>query len=70
MASAFKNAKEIENLAASVKDNGDVYLVPAFAGLARRIGINTRAASSADSRAVPPRRTLPRSAGRHRLSGA
>ena len=29
----FKNAKEIENLAASVKDNGDVYLVPAFAGL-------------------------------------
>ena len=27
--------------------------------LARRIGINTRAASSADSRAVPPRRTLP-----------
>ena len=29
----FKNATEIENLAASVKDNGDVYLVPAFAGL-------------------------------------
>ena len=29
----FKNAKEIEKLAASVKDNGDVYLVPAFAGL-------------------------------------
>ena len=29
----FKNAAEIEKLAASVKDNGDVYLVPAFAGL-------------------------------------
>ena len=29
----FKNATEIEKLAASVKDNGDVYLVPAFAGL-------------------------------------
>ena len=29
----FKNAEEIEKLAASVKDNGDVYLVPAFAGL-------------------------------------
>lgn len=31
--SFFKNAAEIEKLAASVKDNGDVYLVPAFAGL-------------------------------------
>ena len=29
----FKNAAEIEKLAARVKDNGDVYLVPAFAGL-------------------------------------
>ena len=29
----FKNAAEIEKLAASVKDNGGVYLVPAFAGL-------------------------------------
>ena len=29
----FKSAAEIEKLAASVKDNGGVYLVPAFAGL-------------------------------------
>ena len=29
----FKSAAEIEKLAASVNDNGDVYLVPAFAGL-------------------------------------
>jgi glycerol kinase len=29
----FKNAADIEALAASVKDNGGVYLVPAFAGL-------------------------------------
>ena len=33
-----------------MKDNGDVYLVSPLPGLARRIGINTRAASSADSR--------------------
>ena len=29
----FKSAAEIEKLAGSVNDNGDVYLVPAFAGL-------------------------------------
>ena len=52
-------AAEVEALAASVPDSGGVYLVPAFAGSARRTGTRTPAARSSASRAARPPRTSP-----------
>ena len=36
----ISSSADVETLAAKVQDNRGVYIVPAFAGLARRIGIN------------------------------
>ena len=46
-------SSDIEALAASVADNGDVYIVPAFSGLYAPYWKDTLAASSQDSRATP-----------------
>jgi glycerol kinase len=48
----IRSANEVNALAASVPDNGGVYLVPAFAGSARRTGMRTRAARCSGSRAA------------------
>ena len=42
----IKTSAEVEALALSVPDNGDVYFVPAFSGFTRRTGGRTRAAPS------------------------
>ncbi len=55
----IKSASDIEALAASVPDPGGVYMVPAFAGLARPTGINTPVAPSPASPAAPPRPISP-----------
>ena len=64
-----KSASEIEGLAASVADSGGVYMVPAFAGLARLLGpVRPRH----DYRHHAPHQRgphRPRGAGEHCLSG-
>ena len=49
----IKSSAEIEALARSVPDNGDVYFVPAFSGLFAPYWRSARAASSPASRATP-----------------
>ncbi len=55
----IRSSSEIESLAASVPDNGGVYLVPAFAGLGAPHWMPTPAARSSDSHAVRRKRTSP-----------
>ena len=63
----FKSSSEIERLAASVLDSGDVYVVPAFTGLGARTGIPTRAARFQASPRHHPRAHRARCARVHRL---
>ena len=55
----IRSSAEVEQLAATVKDNGGVYLVPAFAGLSAPHWDRSRGERSRASRAEPQRATSP-----------
>ena len=58
----IESSSEVESLAASVPDSDGVYMVPAFAGSAHRIGIPMLEARSSVSRAVRTRAHIARAA--------
>ena len=53
------SAAEIEGLARTVPDAGDVVFVPALTGMGARTGTRTPAARSSASPAAPPAPTWP-----------